>query len=164
MRFKKVVFIVFTLAIMLIPINIVAAETIIYNDNLTVSIQIDDAYYYSADNDDIENDIATHFTITVTKRCNNHKKMVNFYLLVGLTLPSGTYYEYLFLVTSPCVCTASPTAYFYNHASESGWYLVELTGILMSGDPAQAIGTEAYCFDPPGGTDGTDPLVCSIIV
>ena len=164
MRFKKVVFIVFTLAIMLIPINIVVAETVIYNNEVSVRINIDDAYYYSADDDDIENDIATHFTITVAKRCNNHKKNVNFYLLVGLTLPSGTYYEYLFLVTSPCVCTASPIAYFFNHASESGWYLVELTGILMTGDPVFAIGTEAYLFNPPGGTDGTDPLTCSIMV
>jgi len=165
MRFKKVVFIIFTLAILLIPINIVAAETVIYNEQLSVSIHIDDAYYYAADNDDIENDIATHFTITVTKKGNfNHKKMVNFYLLVGLTLPSGTYYEYLFLVISPCVCVATPTVYFYNHASESGWYLVELTGILMTGDPAFAIGTEACLFDPPGGTDGTDPLTCSIMI
>ena len=150
---------------MIVPINIVAAETFIYNDQLSVRIHIDDAYYYAADNDDIENDIATHFTITVTKKGNiNHKKQVNFYLLVGLTLPSGTYYEYLFLVTSPCMCVATPTAYFYNHASESGWYLVELTGILMAGDPAFAIGTEAFVFDPPGGTDGTDPLTCTIMV
>ena len=164
MRFKKVVFILFILVLMLIPLNIVAAETVIFNNDVTVRINIDDAYYYAADDDDIENDIATHFTITVTKRTHNHKKVVNFYLLVRLTLPSGTYYEYLFLVTSPCMCVASPVAQFYNHATEPGWYLVELTGILMTGDPYYAIGTEAYLFDPPGGSDPTEPLICSIIV
>ena len=34
----------------------------------------------------------------------------------------------------------------------------------MAGDPAFAIGTEAFVFDPPGGTDGTDPLTCTIRV
>lgn len=165
MRFKKIFFTVFILAFTLIPINFIAAETLIFNNEVIVCIDIDNAYYFSADSDNIENDIATHFTITVEPRYYfNPRATVNFYLLVGLTLPSGRYYEYLFLVTSPIVCVATPTAYFFNHASESGWYLVEITGILLTGDPYYAIGTEACCFDPPGGTDGTDPLTCTILV
>ncbi|MBN1327845.1 MAG: hypothetical protein JXA54_00095 [Candidatus Heimdallarchaeota archaeon] len=163
MRFKKIILMPLVMALALIPVNIVSAETYIQNKDIIVCIDIQDAYYYADGLDNIENDILSHFTLSV-QRINNMpgKIVVNFYLLVRLTLPSGVIYEYLFLVTSPCECIAYPTLYLINHATESGWYCLEITGIL-NGQKSQMIsGTERFDFDPPGGTDGTGPLGCII--
>ncbi len=163
MRFKKVILISLIMAITLIPVNIVSAETYIQNDNILIYIDIQDAYYYADSSDDIENDIISHFTLIVHRLTYMPiRTVINFYLLVSLTLPSGVIYDYLFLVTSPCECVAYPTLYLINHASESGWYCLEITGILNTNNPYLVYGTERFDFDPPGGTDGTGPLACLI--
>ena len=89
---------------------------------------------------------------------------VVFHMIVSLTLPSGICYCYLFKVTSSYDVRAYPTVYFMDHATESGWYLLEMTCILNLGHPGASSGTESFHFDPPGGTEGTDPGQCYIIV
>ncbi|HUT80108.1 MAG TPA: hypothetical protein VMZ29_02815 [Candidatus Bathyarchaeia archaeon] len=163
MRFKKVILILMIMTLTLIPINLVSAETIIQNEEILLYIDIQDAYYYADGIDNVENDIISHFTLIVHRLTYMPiRTIINFYLLVSLTLPSGVIYDYLFYVTSPCECVAYPTLYLINHASESGWYCLEITGILYTYTPYMVYGTEQYNFDPPGGTDRTGPLGCII--
>lgn len=161
MRFRKNFLLIFLFILVFIPINLTQSLTQVESDGTTVIIQITDAYYFAADKDDLENDVATEFTLDVFSRAKNS---VNFYLLVRLTLPSGIDYEYLYKVFSPCKASASPIVYFYNHATEEGWYCVEITAILAKGNQISGIGTETVFFDPPGGTGGTDPLACKITI
>jgi len=152
------------MALAVIPINLISAETIVENYEVQIKIDITDAYYYAADDDNVENDIISFFTLDVKRNSGPMHKNVKFYLLATLRLPSGQYYDYLFMVTSPCNCHAAPVLYFSNHATEAGWYTIELTIILLKGNPRTSVGTESFEFDPPGGsTDGSDPLGCSIL-
>jgi hypothetical protein len=165
MRFGKVLFITSLILLTLAPLSFVSSETKIENEDVIVFITINDAYYYTADEDGVENDIAAHFTLDVSRNSHsNGRPRIVFYIYLELFLPSGTSFLYLFKVTSPRECCASPTAYFYNHATESGWYSLEITGVLTKGDPALCIGTETFHFDPPGSTGGSEPPTCMIIV
>ena len=148
----------------MVPINLTAAQTIIYNDNFIIEIDIRDAYYLDADEGFIANDILTQFEIEIYKNGFNIRKSMSFYLLISLILPSGDSYSYLFYVVAPSTYSSNSEVYFYNHATESGWYQVKVTGILLSGDYSNRIGTESFNFDPPGGTDGTEPLGCRLTI
>ncbi|NHJ49620.1 MAG: hypothetical protein FK733_17655 [Asgard group archaeon] len=163
MRFKKVILLTFILFIAVVPINLCLGTTNVSNHEIVVTISINNAYYYAADDDGIENDVAAEFSLDVYRnKFHNKRCSVSFYLLVALYLPSGYGYGYLFLVTCTGDVYAEPVARFFNHATESGIYCVEMTCILPCGPNCAYIGTESYCFDPPGGSDGTDPLTCTI--
>lgn len=163
MKFKRVLLVTSLVIFSILPIAVVNGATVIEDNDVVVIISIQNAYYYAAHEDGIENDIAVDFTLDI-HRTTQRKNLVHFDLWVQLTLPSGLSYLYLFKVTSSAHVYAQPTAYFDNHATESGWYCVELTGVLAKGNCITCIGTESYLFDPPGGTEGTDPLTCMISV
>ena len=166
MRTKKVILLTFIIVLAVIPINLCLGTTTVKNDLIAVTINIEDAYYYAEDSDGLENDIASIFTLDIEKVHNDYFTIfTNFYLLLGVTLPSGKYYGYLFNVY--CICNSGiherPTAYFIDHATEPGWYLVEITVILVEYNTITDFGTESFYFDPPGGTDGTNPDGCRIV-
>lgn len=163
MRFNKVFFVSLLVLCTLCPISLVVGATTIENESVVITIAIQNAYYFDADGDGKENDVAVDFLLDIHRK-NGKKNTVHFDLYAELILPSGISYLYLFKVTSSAHVQAQPTAYFYNHATEPGWYCIELTGVLYRGTPQYSIGTESYYFDPPGGTTGTDPLTCKILV
>ena len=165
MRLKRMILLSFIMILTLIPINMIAAETVVQDYTTCVTLDILDAYYFAAEDDGLENDIAGYFMLKVeSNRQLPPRKLVVFYLLVSLTLPSGKQYSYLWEVTSSYNIEVYPTVYFYDHATESGWYLLEITCFLNLGPKTTAFGTESYYFDPPGGTEGTEPGECAIVL
>ncbi|MFW9993992.1 MAG: hypothetical protein ACFFD4_18250 [Candidatus Odinarchaeota archaeon] len=129
---------------------------VIQNRSAILALTITDASYTVAGNDGIENDALVLFTITVTEL---RQSEIRFGIRLKLALPSGTSYIYDYLA----ICTSNGIydliAYFYNHATESGNYRVDITITLMRNSA-----TESYIFDPPGSSSGTDPLACNVLV
>jgi hypothetical protein len=152
------------IAFLLIPISFAAGETCVKNKETTVILNIEDATYFAADADGIENDVIAHFTLEVLRNRHNARNTAIFYILISLTLPSGYCYDYLFQVISDYNILAYITLIFYDHATEPGWYLLEITAILPSyGGYSYCIGTESYYFDPPGSDEGTNPDGCTLL-
>jgi len=119
-------------------------------ESSTIIIEIKNAYYCDADNGLEENDIVVDFDLYVKTSC-----ILYFELYFRLILPSGNSYIYgygVLTIENYLNCSF----YFYNHATESGWYTVEIVGVIYQ-QPI-AIGVDSYSFDPPGETEGSEPL------
>ncbi|NHJ85942.1 MAG: hypothetical protein FK734_10805 [Asgard group archaeon] len=165
MRLRKVLLAIALSILAILPISFVSADIIIQNNEVAVIIGIDDAYYSAADSDGIQNDVIIDFSLEVLSTKFTYKTTCNFYICICLTLPSGTFYSYLYIVTSKLNIYVTPTAYLYNHATEEGWYRVEIIGLIYyTNTPVYDIGSEIFDFDPPGSTSGTDPLSCEIYI
>jgi len=128
-----------------------SAQAITFEDeNSPIIIDIKDAYYCNADNGLEENDIVVNFDLYVKATY-----ILYFELYFRLILPSGNSYIYGYGVLT-IEDYLNGRFYFYNHATESGWYTVEIVGIIYQ-QPI-AIGVDSYSFDPPGETEGSEPL------
>ncbi|MFX0092074.1 MAG: hypothetical protein ACFFBD_09965 [Candidatus Hodarchaeota archaeon] len=138
-------------------INPALGEICVQNHTVKVTLSITNAYYGEAEADGKENDVIVDFTIK-TKELQHRSEPLKFGLSLQITHPSGTSYTYDYIVICSRNGFYTPTAYFLNHAIESGYYRIDMTVSL----PKSKIATESYVFDPPGGTGGTDPLGCCI--
>lgn len=157
LNLKKYIIIFGLLIISSTSVLLVAAETTITDGDSYIIVDITDAFYTNADDnlDGIENDVLTLFTLDI----NQGEDYLCFTLHFSLTLPSGTKYFYHYLIDTNA-SHLSPTMYFYNHATESGWYDVRIWIVLFSNTISW--GTEGYTFDPPGGSPGTDPPMATL--
>jgi len=165
MRTKKVLLLTFIVFLALTPLTLSQGKTVVSNDLFEVTITINDAYYYAADADGIENDVAVKFSLDVVDISPYYHSnyVVSFYLLTALHCPSGNSHEYLYQVYCVLDTHETPTIYFYNHAVEAGWYCVEITCFLHYCRNCYVYGSEYFDFDPPGGDEGAGgPLQCEI--
>ncbi|RMG30435.1 MAG: hypothetical protein D6732_16225 [Methanobacteriota archaeon] len=144
MRKLKFVLIVTIMALTFLPHgNSVNAATA-----SSVTATIMDAYYTDADGGGVPNDVVViiHFAIQGGGTLNGLTYTVD------LALPSGkTYVGYVLIVTNMAQVTA--TNFFYNTATESGWYSTSVHATL-NGDP-NISDSDHMIFDPPGG-DNSD--------
>ena len=77
--------------------------------------------------------------------------------MIVLELPSGLTYDYYYNMDTSEE-EYSYIMYFYHHATESGWYTVDIYCLLFDGRHI-GFGIESYTFDPPGETEGVPPTV-----
>ncbi|MFW9852817.1 MAG: hypothetical protein ACFFDS_07740 [Candidatus Thorarchaeota archaeon] len=153
---KKITSLFLLGVLIVIPCVFVTQARVFKNPLITITIA--DAYYtdYGRSTSDAENDIVVDFNVELEKELNinSHAKVPNqLKLRCYLFLPSGQKYIYGFnLVTKDSFL--SLRLVFYNHATESGWYTVEIHGSYFR---TESTVTDSLSFDPPGGTDGTDP-------
>ncbi len=119
------------------------------NEQVSITLEITDAYYCDADDDGLEDDVVGFFDITLSGQSR-----YTFDVYTSLTLPSGTVYSYAYVVNTRlellhCVM------YFYNHATESGDYTFSVEIVSYTGGVAYC--AAEYTFDPPGGSGDADP-------
>ena len=164
-KFTKVLLVSFLVLFAVLPINNVIGELYVTDNEITVIIDITNAYYTALDDDGIENDVVANFDMTVFKNDRKYSNdRMKFDLYVELILPSGINYIYGYRVTCKRCVSVSPIIYLYNHATEPGWYTIVLTCVLADRGLVTGIGSEYLVFDPPGGTPGTEPGSCMIII
>lgn len=132
----------------------VYGETIIDGGDVTLTINIYDAFYGDLDNDGVEDDAEADFTILIDR--DNGNQQITFYLIIVLVLPSGRYFDFFFSITT-VETTLDATMLFINQALEPGWYDVHI-GCILYGEEL-GFGIESYTFDPPGEGSGTDPAI-----
>jgi hypothetical protein len=154
---------IFLLGVLILIQGVCITQSKVYK-NPEIKIIITDAYYtdYGRSTTDIENDIIVDFIVELKKDLNintNAKVPNQLKLKCYLFLPSGQKYIYGFsFVTRDNYLNLR--LIFYNHATESGWYTVEIHGSYFH---TETVATDTLTFDPPGGTDGTDPpsiMIC----
>lgn len=142
--------------LILIPSVLITQARVFKNPLITITIT--DAYYtdYGRSITNVENDIIVDFDVELVKELNinsNAKVPNQLKLKCYLFLPSGQKYIYGFnLVTKESFL--SLRLIFYNHATEPGWYTIEIHGSYFR---TETVVKDSLTFDPPGGTDGTDP-------
>lgn len=160
-KLTKSIFILIILLSFSIPSH---AETVtVSNDDISLQLTINDAFYTDYEGDGLENDVIADYELNVTlyKDLHNEYKYTFHVLMV---LPSGAYYEYAFDRTLQATDLILDTVISFNfrlvmwdHATESGWYN------LTSGIEIYQWGHEyddmTITFDPPedGGTGDTLP-------
>lgn len=121
-----------------------------------VYIDITTAYYADLEGDGLENDVFVGVRLTF-----EGASTYNFDYYIFLTLPSGAEFGYMFSAATRME-VLNIDNYFWNHATESGWYEVAVYMVLRTGG-AQVI-SESLIFDPPGGSGGADPIGVSIVI
>ncbi|MHA1225697.1 MAG: hypothetical protein ACTSPV_03035 [Candidatus Hodarchaeales archaeon] len=129
-----------------------------FNDDNEISdIQIVEAFYADLDNQGLPNDILSHFIIEFEDD-DNYSFII---LFISLTLPSGTQFQYSYLIITdlPGIYVS---LYFYNHASESGWYNLKISALLL-GSKSHWI-SDSLTFDPPGGDPGEVPPSTELVI
>jgi len=153
---KKIFTLLLLGVLILIPGVFLTQARVFKNPSITITIT--EAYYtnYGRSTTNIENDIIVDFNVELIKdiAIDSHAKVPNqLKLKCYMYLPSGQKYIYGFnLVTKDSFL--SLRLIFYNHATESGWYTVEIHGSYFR---TETVAIDSLIFDPPGGTDGTDP-------
>jgi hypothetical protein len=115
----------------------------------SISVVITHASYTDLDNDGFEDDV-----VVISDFYLQNDDFYEFIYIITLILPSGTYYQYLVQVWT-WVDYVSITNSFYNHATESGDYIVVIEAWLLNPDVYYDV--SAVIFDPPGGSDGGKP-------
>ena len=149
----------------ILPISEVVGETYVADSEMTVMIDITNAFYTALDDDGREDDIIANFDMIVQK---NERMLPNerlkFDLYVELILPSGISHLFGFRVTCKKCVSVSPVIHLHNLATEPGWYTIVLTCVLFDRGYITGIGAESLEFDPPGGTPGTEPGSCLILL
>ncbi|MCG3218035.1 MAG: hypothetical protein KAR35_03470 [Candidatus Heimdallarchaeota archaeon] len=130
----------------------VLGETTIDGGDVSLTMNIYDAFYGDLDNDGVEDDAQANFTINIVKE--NGNQPVTFDLIIVLVLPSGRYFCYYYRINT-AETEIDATMVFINQALEPGWYDVYIVCILYGEEIG--FGIECYTFDPPGDDTGTDP-------
>jgi hypothetical protein len=137
-----------------------ASGTVIADqDESSVNITILNAYYADLDQGGIENDIFVEFTLNLTLQEDDGYFLFYF----TLVLPSGTEYYYRTSFSVSQSTNYYGVLYFYNYATEAGWYEIKSLGVLFQEDDIKWYFT-SYIFDPPGGTGGDDPQVMMMVL
>ncbi len=142
------------LLVVILPILSVNSETTIDIGNISMTINITDAYYCDLNDDGFEDDVVSTFTIDID---NRNEEPFLFITWIVLELPSGFYYDYCYNMDTS-EDEYNYTMNFYNHATENGWYTIDIFCLLFDGRHL-GFGVESYTFDPPGGDEGGEPSV-----
>ncbi len=121
-----------------------------------IGIEITNAFYADLDGNGIEDDIFVQVDLSFFGAST-----INFDYYIILTLPSGESHAYTISLASH-VDKLIIDNYFWNHATEPGWYTVEVHTVLRTG--GVQILSDSMVFDPPGGSEGSDPIGFSIII
>ncbi len=146
---KKVIF-PFIVCSLVIISSMLGYSVILETEYSTVDFTITFATYLDLDGTGVEDDIYANATIDLNTTKNN----VAFTFDIYLILPSGYTYEHRY-------CTNLDHGnyifdmYFYNHATEPGWYELIIDVTLIDSQPVR--GREEFIFDPPGEKEGTNP-------
>ncbi|MHA1911669.1 MAG: hypothetical protein ACTSYA_08235 [Candidatus Kariarchaeaceae archaeon] len=140
------------LLVVILPILSVKSETTIDIGDISMTINIYDAYYCDLQGDGREDDVVAKFTIDIE---NEEDKYFLFITKIVLELPSGYKYNYYYNMDTSEE-EYDYTMNFNNHATESGWYTVDIFCLLFDGRHI-GFGLESYTFDPPGDADGGEP-------
>lgn len=119
------------------------------NEKIEVTLTITDAYYCDLDNDEVL-DVISSFILSFDSA---RPHLVQ--LSVSLILPSGYEFSYKWNILSKEIVYFGEI-YFYDHAIESGDYLLLFYAQISTG--GTNTGLAEYLFDPPGGSGGGDPL------
>ncbi len=130
---------------------------VLEDENTYVQFYIVDAYYTDAEGDGLENDVISDFFMRIITAYSSIHLLISIYL----ELPSTTSYtyDYTFRLGTG---DYDLRMYFYNHATESGWYIVTITVTVMSKFQLMS-GYESLVFDPPGQHEGTEPLIGQLV-
>ncbi len=130
------------------PVEAVSPKNV-STEQTRVSLAVLGADYADTDGDMVMNDAIVWFDILLSGDTR-----YTLTLILSLTLPSGKSYSYTYIIiTSYSVLHC--TMYFYDHATEPGYYLFNATAILRSG--GRCVSSVEYQFDPPGGSGDIDP-------
>lgn len=160
MRKIKIILNCIAIILLLISLNLgnqASGVTSSTNGDSSISVSILDAYYANLDNGSIENDVFTQFTLEIS----HDSSCAYCVLYISLVLPSGNQFTYYYIVITKSTNSIG-LLYFYNHATESGWYKVRIFGVLITRNQISSC-LASYSFDPPGGTPGDDPHSVSLI-
>jgi len=150
-RKKIVVFILLVVALSLVGSRVSACTEVYSSETNILSTHILTAYYSDLEDKGVENDIFTSIYISFdSPYYYNH-----LYCYVELTLPSGYYYSYLISIEFYGVYEITLPIYMYNHATESGDYILYVASFFACSN--HYLAESLVIFDPPGGTDGADP-------
>ncbi len=121
-----------------------------------IQVNMWEAYYADADNDGAADDIVVKYNITIPFNTGD-KYTIELYC--KLILPSGA--EYIHEVAIVTTAESTVTQYWFNAASESGWYTYSVYAYTI--DSSLNPGYNEIIFDPPGGDPG-DPLVDTTVI
>ena len=146
------------LLVVIFPILNVASETTIDIGNISMTISITNAYYCDLQDDGREDDVVSTFTIEIE---NRNEQPFLFITKIVLELPSGDHHDYFYNMDTSKE-EYEYTMYFYNHATENGWYTVDIYCLLFDGRHL-GFGIESYTFDPPGDGDGGEPPAVELV-
>ena len=119
-----------------------------------LDISIDHAYYYDLDEDMAEDDILVDLTFAV--KLGYKSPSISDYVIT-LTLPSGFRYI-LFLTIIGKYRELQLRMFWYDTATEPGWYNVKVEAFAYGGYSA-GYSTTDYDFDPPTGSGGGEPYI-----
>ncbi|NWF96624.1 MAG: hypothetical protein HXY34_10835 [Candidatus Thorarchaeota archaeon] len=137
-----------------VVLPVAAAKTVQYTEPTPIVLVITGATYADADGDLLEDDVIGWFDIQLSG-----SQRYTMDLRISLKLPSGTEYAYLYFVSTR-LQTLHCTMYFYNHATETGYYVFSAEALLYSSGGYYDVAE--YTFDPPGGSGNADP--CGLLV
>lgn len=112
------------------------------------------AYYYDLDSDGNEDDI---LSVIQFSTCSNNVEFVITDLYQYLTLPSGFTYSCRFIIIG-YFDTVVIEFYWYNVATESGWYTLEAFSESWNNNWV-CYNYDTVTFDPPESDDGGMPRV-----
>ena len=118
------------------------------NNKRTIQVQILDAWYEDNDNTGIADDV-----IVILRFDLSGASTYTLEYTIHLELPSGRTFSYRVGITAQ-LNSFNITNYFWDHATEPGWYTVRLSAKMNTGGPQFV--QESFIFDPPGHDDG-DP-------
>ena len=156
---QKKIFGIVLLIITIFVLNTSTLSVLADDDDVSVTLVIDDAYYCDADSDGVEDDVVIHFTLDIDVE---DWQDIKFYRIIArLSLPSGYMYRYYYYLSSRP--SDQSTLFMYNHATESGWYTIEL-GCTVISDEGTARSTDSLIFDPPEGIGGTEPPITRMCI
>ncbi len=160
---RNLAYLLVVVGLILIVSNSTVAEAEYYSINM--DLEITDSYYTNIEDDKNkpDDDIIIDFEVNLEFYQyfyeDDNNNFIGTYTLfqvkfkVQLILPSGFVYEYSFLLYIS-VGNSEFRIYLYNHATESGWYIVKIWGVLRY---THISVYDEMIFDPPGQTGDTDP-------
>ncbi|NHJ06306.1 MAG: hypothetical protein EAX90_15880 [Candidatus Heimdallarchaeota archaeon] len=129
-------------------------ESTIKNFEIGIEMTILHAYYYDLDSDGNEDDI---LSVIQFSTCSNRVEFVITDLYQYLTLPSGFTYSCGFRIIGYFE-TVVIEFYWYNVATESGWYTLEAYSESWN-NYWVCYNYDTVTFDPPESDDGGMPRV-----
>ncbi len=143
-----------TLILGLILLTINLGSILGASANFSVDMTIEDAWYADLDNDSYTDDIA----VVVLLELYNYNYITSVDVYIGVELPSGTTYWFtadLSLYKTTYYGYLEITFHLLNTATETGWYTAKAVG-FADGETLSIM--HSYDFDPPGETNGGDPV------
>ncbi|MCF2144712.1 MAG: hypothetical protein K9W42_13525 [Candidatus Heimdallarchaeota archaeon] len=130
-------------------------QQVIICTEIGINLEIVYAYYHDLDNDGYSDDILTVLQITTV---SGEIEFMYTNLFQAITLPSGLTYYFITTIFG-FYSSLQVTSFWYDLATESGWYTFTAAAESLSSDWYCQIYTECS-FDPPDeGPEGGMPRV-----